>query len=184
MGPLCLKKISNVVELSAFNKFYFLGDFSPMCSIYYIYWYSLQDISCRLKNILQRDFGILNDDIEKPGRIEDHHLTKALNILKEKRRQVKNVSIGSISQVFIMNKGAYLASAPCHNTGCFLPCPKVRAYFGHPGTKCLEFPKWHWLILAPMGALDYEYWAGPFVHFEFCCVVLLVVMGSILPDSL
>ena len=68
-----------------------------MCGIYYIYWYSLQDISCRLKNILQRDFGILNDDIEKPGRIEDHHLTKALNILKEKRRQVKNVSIGSIS---------------------------------------------------------------------------------------
>ena len=97
LGPLCLKKISNVVEHSAFNKFYFLGDFSPMCSIYYIYWYSLQDISCRLKNILQRDFGILNDDIEKPGRIEDHHLTKALNILKEKRRQVKNVSIGSIS---------------------------------------------------------------------------------------
>ena len=138
----------------------------------------MQDISCRLKNILQRDFGILNDDIEKPGRIEDHHLTKALNILKEKRRQVKNVSIGSISQVFIMNKGAYLASAPCHNTGCFLPCPKVRAYFGHPGTKCLEFPKWHWLILAPMGALDYEYWAGLFVRFEFCCVVCFIISSD------
>ena len=77
-----------------------------------------------------------------------------------------------------MNKGAHLASAPCHGTGCFLPCPKVRAYFGHPGTKCLEFPKWHWLILAPMGALDYEYWAGLFVRFEFCCVVCCIISSD------
>ena len=50
-------------------------------------------------------------------------------------------------------------SSQCHRDIAlvvFLPRPKVRAYFGHPTTKILDSPKWHWLILAPMGALGYK----------------------------
>ena len=52
-----------------------------------------------------------------------------------------------------MYKGAHLASAtvPWHWL-FFCPAPKVRAYFGHSITKSIDSPKWHWLILAPMGA--------------------------------
>ena len=37
----------------------------------------------------------------------------------------------------------------------FCPAPKVKAYFGRPVTKSLDSPKWHWLILAPIGANVY-----------------------------
>ena len=52
-----------------------------------------------------------------------------------------------------MYKGAHLASAtvPWH---WWFFCP-VRAYFGRHITKSLDSPKWHWLILAVMGALVY-----------------------------
>ena len=93
-GQLPSKNFQKTLNLVTSIKCTFSGILAHyLCSIIYIYWYSLQDISYRLKNILQRDFGILYDDIEKPGRIEDLHLTKALNILKEKRRQVKNVMV-------------------------------------------------------------------------------------------
>ena len=35
----------------------------------------------------------------------------------------------------------------------FCPAPKFGAYFGCLVTKNLKAPKWHWLILDPMGAL-------------------------------
>ena len=40
---------------------------------------------------------------------------------------------------------------------CFIFCLalKVKAYFGRPVTKSLDSPKWHWLILAPIGANVY-----------------------------
>ena len=37
----------------------------------------------------------------------------------------------------------------------FCPAPKVGPYFGRPVTKSLDFPKWHWLILALMSANVY-----------------------------
>ena len=37
----------------------------------------------------------------------------------------------------------------------FCPAPKVGPYFGRRITKSLDFPKWHWLILALMGANVY-----------------------------
>ena len=51
-----------------------------------------------------------------------------------------------------MTLGAHQVSATvpaCHGTGCFL-------HFGCTVTKSLEVPKWHWFILAPMGALDHD----------------------------
>ena len=53
-----------------------------------------------------------------------------------------------------MYKGVHLASAtvPWHWL-FFCPAPKVRAYFGRHITKNLDSLKWHWLILALMGAL-------------------------------
>ena len=53
-----------------------------------------------------------------------------------------------------MYNGAHLASAtvPWHWL-FFCPAPKFRAYFGCLVTKNLKAPKWHWLILDPMGAL-------------------------------
>ena len=53
-----------------------------------------------------------------------------------------------------MYKGAHLASATVPWL-FFCPAPKVRAYFGRHITKSLDSPKWHWLILALMGALVY-----------------------------
>ena len=53
---------------------------------------------------------------------------------------------------------------PCHGSGCFFapprnlghcPAPKFGAYFGCLVTKNLKAPKWNWLILDPMGALEY-----------------------------
>ena len=49
-------------------------------------------------------------------------------------------------------KGAILTSPTCHGTGCFLPRPKASTYFGRPVTKTFKSPKWHWLILSPIGA--------------------------------
>ena len=62
-----------------------------------------------------------------------------------------------INQPFPKYKGAHLASAtvPWHWL-FFCSAPKVWAYFG-PVTKSLKAPKWHWLILAQMGALAYKY---------------------------
>ena len=59
----------------------------------------------------------------------------------------------SIKVSCILN-GAHLASAtvPWHWL-FFCPAPKIRVKFGCPVTKSLKAPKWHWLILAPMGAL-------------------------------
>ena len=53
--------------------------------------------------------------------------------------------------------GAHLASAivPQHWL-FFCPAPKFGAYFGCLVTKNLKAPKWHWLILDPMGALDHS----------------------------
>ena len=53
-----------------------------------------------------------------------------------------------------MYKGVHLASAtvPWHWL-FFCPAAKVRAYFGRHITKNLDSLKWHWLILALMGAL-------------------------------
>ena len=48
----------------------------------------------------------------------------------------------------------------------------------NPKISCQKVSKWHWLILAPMGALDYEYWAGLFVRFEFCCVVCCIISSD------
>ena len=51
-------------------------------------------------------------------------------------------------------------SSQCHRAIAlvvFLPRPKVRAYFGHATTKILDSPKWHWLILATMGAPGYTF---------------------------
>ena len=38
----------------------------------------------------------------------------------------------------------------------FCPAPKVSTYFGRPITKTLKSPKWHWLILPPIGANEYN----------------------------
>ena len=55
-----------------------------------------------------------------------------------------------------MYKGAILTSPTCHGTGCFFcPAPKVSTYFRCPITKTLKSPKWHWLILPPIGANGY-----------------------------
>ena len=44
---------------------------------------------------------------------------------------------------------------PCHCTSCCnFPPLNVGAHFGRSLTKSLEAPKWHQLILAPMGALN------------------------------
>ena len=53
-----------------------------------------------------------------------------------------------------INNGAHLASAtvPWHWL-CFCPAPKFGVYFGCLIKKNLKGPKWHWLILDPMGAL-------------------------------
>ena len=53
--------------------------------------------------------------------------------------------------------GAHLASAtvPWHWL-CFCPTPKFGVYFGCLIKKNLKGPKWHWLILNPMGALVYK----------------------------
>ena len=60
------------------------------------------------------------------------------------------------SNYYYHYKGALLASAtvPWHWL-FYCPAPKFRAYFGCPVTKSIKTPKWHWMILAPMGALDY-----------------------------
>ena len=61
--------------------------------------------------------------------------------------------INLIFQKKIIN-GAHLASAtvPWHWL-FFCPAPKIRVKFGCPVTKSLKAPKWHWLIVVPMGAL-------------------------------
>ena len=50
--------------------------------------------------------------------------------------------------------GANLTSPNCHDTGCFFaPSRKsVHTYIVHPVKKFLKSPKWHWLILSPIGA--------------------------------
>ena len=76
-----------------------------------------------------------------------------------------------------INKGAHLASAtvPWHWL-FFCPAPKIRVKFGCLVTKSLKAPKWHWLILAPMGALGDRTGSGQFflaqVEFGLAIIVL------------
>ena len=56
-----------------------------------------------------------------------------------------------------MAKGAHQVSATMQwHWLFFFPASNIGRHFGSPVTKSLEAPKWHWLILALMGALDHD----------------------------
>ena len=56
----------------------------------------------------------------------------------------------------------------------FCPAPKVSTYFGRPVTKAFKSPKWHWLILPPIGANIYDKLADRERTFV---IVILVIPG-------
>ena len=79
------------------------------------------------------------------------------NALKEfTGRYMKLTGFSDLAKIYIYIYIQWRPSSQCHRAMALVvlcPAPKFGAYFECLVTKYLKAPKWHWLILDPMGAL-------------------------------